>query len=166
MKLLLCYSSIQRSWHPSGLCLPRKVTWLLINQSATGEQGTGCFEVFLMAVLQNGRINICFIVEESRLVWPSCCGLCWAVFRGTLGCVIVVGRRTFAELWGYMCWPKNSLSFDRWRNQRYWTGVPFHSYRQYLLQSRGKGRVSADCVLGVWRSAVVKFRVMWSKMFV
>ena len=35
------------------------------------------------------------------------------MFRGTPYCVIVVGGRTFAELWGNLCLLKNSLLFDR-----------------------------------------------------
>jgi len=81
-----------------------KVTWLLaltlrhqpISRRTTKKRK------FLKFVIFNGRIaerqdKLCFIVEESRLVWPSCCGLCWAVFWGTLGCVIVVRGHIFSE---------------------------------------------------------------------
>jgi len=34
----------------------------------------------------------------SRLVWPSCCGPCWAQFRGTLVWLFGVGGRTFPKI--------------------------------------------------------------------
>ena len=99
LKLSYCCAtpSMQRSWHLSGLCLPRLMTaYQPISRRTTKKRK------FLKLVIFNGRIaerqdKLCFIVEESRLVWPSCCGLCWAVFWGTLGCVIVVGGRIFSE---------------------------------------------------------------------
>jgi len=161
---------MQRSCQPSGLYLLRLKSRdrLSTNQQENNKNNNGMF------LKLNGRIaerqyKLYLIVERSRLVWPSCSGLCWAVFWGTLGWVTVDGGRTFAEFRellfgltsedGQCCVFYNSLVEACF-------GAPYHRFSGLLLLSRSKGWVSADCVRGdrrstTWyHSTIVKFGVV------